>query len=131
MKESILKPTFIDDYIAITETLNKYNQGVAKADSSIMKPAFAKEATIFSSNAGALSGGAIAALFQNIDTNFTATPESRAVNAYIDITGTAASARVDTNDSSGGRCFTDYFHLLKIDGQWIILSKIFHSHPTA
>lgn len=126
-----MKPTFVDDYAAITETLNKYNQGVAKADSSIMKPAFAKEATMFSSEAGALSGGPIAALFEGIDTAFTATPDSRYAIAYIDITGTAASARVDTNDSSDGQCFTDYFHLLKIDGKWTILSKIFHSHPTA
>lgn len=125
------KPTFIDDYTAITETLNKYNQGVARADSSIMKPAFANEATMFSSKDGSLDGGAISGLFEGIDTAFKATPESRHVIAYIDITGTAASARIDTNDSSDGQCFTDYFHLLKIDGTWTILSKIFHSHPTA
>lgn len=125
------KPTFVDDYAAITETLNKYNQGVAKADSAIMKPAFAKEATIFSSKDGALDGGAIAGLFEGIDTAFKATPESRYAIAYIDITGTAASARVDTNDSSDGQCFTDYFHLLKINGTWTILGKIFHSHPIA
>ena len=125
------KPTFVDDYAAITETLNKYNQSVAKAYSAIMEPAFAKEATIFSAVDGALNGGPISGLFEGIDTAFKATPESGYAIAYIDITGTAASARVDTNDSSDGQCFTDYFHLLKIDGTWTILSKIFHSHPTA
>lgn len=130
MKENIMKSTFVDDYTAITETLNKYNQGVAKADSSIMKPAFAKEATMYSSNDGALAGGAISTLFEGIDAVFKPTPESRQVIAYIDITGTAASTRVDTIDSFEGQCFTDYFHLLKLDGIWTIVSKIFHSHPT-
>jgi len=65
-----------------------------------MKPAFAAEATIFSSNDGAPSGGAISGLFDCIDTAFKATPESRYAIAFIDITGTAAGARVDNNDSS-------------------------------
>ncbi|MGV8951266.1 MAG: nuclear transport factor 2 family protein [Cypionkella sp.] len=51
--------------------------------------------------------------------------------AYSDIAGTAASARVDINEPSDGQCFTDHFHLLKINGAWTILSKIFHAHPTA
>jgi hypothetical protein len=72
-----MKPTFVDDFTAITATLNKYNRGVAKADSSIMKPAFVKESTIFSTNADALSGGAILGLFEGSETAFKATPESR------------------------------------------------------
>ncbi|NEA60939.1 nuclear transport factor 2 family protein, partial [Streptomyces sp. SID13666] len=51
------KPTYVADHIAITEVLEKYNQGVAKADSAIMKPAFAEEATIFGVENGTLSGG--------------------------------------------------------------------------
>ena len=38
------KPTYIDDYAAITEVLNKYNEGGKQAKSEIMKPAFAEEA---------------------------------------------------------------------------------------
>ncbi|WP_235424659.1 nuclear transport factor 2 family protein [Chelonobacter oris] len=47
--------------------------------------------------------------------------------AYIDIGGTAASARVDTDDLNGFG-FADYFNLLKIEGKWTIVSKIFHTH---
>jgi hypothetical protein len=121
------KPTYVADHIAITEVLEKYNQGVAKADSSIMKPAFAEEATIFGVENGKLSGGAITALYQGIDRDFRPSPEGRAVIAYINVTGTAANARVDTNDVSG-LCFTDYFNLLKVDGTWIIVSKIYHTN---
>lgn len=34
----------------------------------------------------------------------------------VDIAGTAASARIDTNDISGF-CFTDFFNLLKVEGK--------------
>ncbi|MNV96708.1 putative lumazine-binding protein [compost metagenome] len=48
----------------------------------------------------------------------------------IDIVGTAASARVDT-DNVSGFCFTDFFNLLKVEGKWTIVSKIYHTHPSA
>jgi len=121
------KPTYIDDYAAITEVLNKYNEGGKQAKSEIMKPAFAEEATIFGIENGKLAGGPINGLYKTIDTAFRPSPEARAVIAYIDITGTAASARVDTNDVSGF-CFTDYFNLLKADGKWTVVSKIYNTN---
>lgn len=121
------KPTFVDDYALITTKLNKYNDGVAQASSAVMRPAFAKEATIFSVENGKLSGGPIEGLFTGIDTGFEASPNARVAIARVDIVGDAASARVDTNDASG-LCFSDFFHLLKVEGEWIIVSKIFHTH---
>ncbi|MGR9372429.1 nuclear transport factor 2 family protein [Rhizobium leguminosarum] len=121
------KPTYVDDHAAITEVLTKYIDGCKQANSAIMKPAFAEEATIFSVDKGKLSGGAIEALYTGIDTSFRPSPEARAVFAYIDISDTAASARIDTNDLSGF-CFTDYFNLLKVDGNWTVVSKIFNTN---
>ena len=121
------KPTFVDDYALITTTLNKYNDGVAQASSAVMKPAFAKQATMFSVADGKLSGGPIEGLFTGIDADFQPSPDTRVAIARVDIVGDAASARVDTNDASGF-CFSDFFHLLKVDGEWIIVSKIFHTH---
>ena len=48
----------------------------------------------------------------------------------VDIVGTAASARIDTDDISGFR-FTDIFSLLKINGRWSVVSKIYHTHAAA
>ena len=123
------KPTDIDDYALISAALNKYKDGVAQASSAIMRPAFAEVATMFGVENGKLSGGPISNLFDGIDTAFKASPEARAVIARVDIIGTAASARIDTNDASGF-CFTDFFHLLKVDGDWTIVSKIYHTHPS-
>ena len=122
------KPTYVQDYNAIVTVLNKYNDGCKQAQSSIMKPAFNEQATIFGVGAdGKLTGGAIQGLFDGIDSAFRTSPEAQNAIARIEIVGTAASARVDSNDVSGF-CFTDFFHLLKADGKWIIVSKIFHTH---
>lgn len=122
------KPTYVQEYTAITEVLNQYNEGGQQARSSIMKPAFSERATIFGVDAGGkLVGGAIQGLFDTIDSVFRPSPEAQGVIVYIDIVGTAASARIDTNDISGF-CFTDFFNLLKVEGKWTVASKIYHTH---
>ena len=122
------KPTYVPDYQAIVEVLNNYNEGCKQAKSSIMKPAFSEQATMFSVDGdGKLTGGPIQALFDGIDSAFRPSPEAQGAIVKVDIVGTAASARIDTNDVSGF-CFTDFFNLLKVDGKWTVVSKIFHTH---
>ena len=120
--------TYVQDYQAIVAVLNQYNAGGAQADSSVMRPAFSSEATIFGVDGeGKLTGGPIEGLFEIIDSAFRPSPQAQAAIARIDIVGTAASARVDTDDISGFR-FTDFFNLLKVQGEWTIVSKIYHTH---
>ncbi|MFJ2523878.1 nuclear transport factor 2 family protein [Pseudomonas capeferrum] len=122
-------PTYVQEYKAIVEVLNRYNEGGKQANSSIMKPAFSGQATIFGVDADAkLVGGPIQGLFDTIDTPpFRPSPEAVGVIVSIDIVGTAANARIDTNDISGF-CFTDFFNLLKVEGKWTVVSKIYHTH---
>lgn len=123
--------TYVQDYTAIVEVLNQYNEGGKQANSSIMKPAFNAQATIFGVDGdNALVGGPIQGLFDTIDTAFRPSPDARAAIARIDIVGAAASARIDTDGISGYR-FTDFFNLLKVDGRWTVVSKIYHTHPAA
>ncbi|WPB58167.1 nuclear transport factor 2 family protein [Xylophilus sp. GOD-11R] len=46
---------------------------------------------------------------------------------YIDIRGTAASASLTIDYLT--QQFIDFFNLLKIDGRWQIVSKIFYRIP--
>lgn len=46
----------------------------------------------------------------------------------IDREGTAASVRIELYNWTGHR-FTDFFTLVKIDGRWLIMSKVFYLHP--
>ncbi|MFZ6722395.1 nuclear transport factor 2 family protein [Undibacterium sp. Ji49W] len=122
------KPTYVQDYQAIVVVLNKYIDGCKQAKSSVMKPAFSEQATMFSVNGDSnLTGGPIQGLFDGIDSAFHPSPEAQSVVVKVDIVGTAASARIDSNDVSGFS-FSDFFHLLKVEGKWTIVSKIFHTH---
>jgi len=124
------KPTYVQEYKAIVDVLNQYNEGGKQAKSSMMRPAFSDQATIFGVDGdNRLTGGPIQGLFDTIDRAFRPSPEAQGVIVNIDIVGTAASARIDTNDISGF-CFTDFFNLLKVEGQWTVMSKIYHTHVT-
>ncbi|RWO54469.1 MAG: nuclear transport factor 2 family protein [Mesorhizobium sp.] len=120
-------PTYVQEYEAIVKVLNKYNEGGAKADSSIMRSAFSERATIFGIENSKLEGGPIEGLFKTIDTAFRQSPEAKAAIVRIDIVGTVANARVDTDNISGFR-FTDFFNLVKVDGQWTVVNKVYHTH---
>ena len=126
--KTVSKPTYVQEYQAITEVLNQYIEGCKQARSSIMKSAFSPHATMYSVDSdGKLAGGAIPILFDGIDKDFRPSPDAQAAIVRIEIVGTAASARIDANDMSG-ISFTDFLHLLKVEGKWTVVSKIFQTH---
>lgn len=47
--------------------------------------------------------------------------------ANIDLFRTVASVRLESDNWIGHR-FTDFFNLLKVDGQWKVMKKVFHWH---
>ncbi len=47
--------------------------------------------------------------------------------ASIDLIGTVANVRLELDNRTGYR-FTDMFTLLKVDGEWKIMNKVFHLH---
>ncbi len=47
--------------------------------------------------------------------------------ASIDLVDTVATVRLELNNLGGYR-YTDLFTLLKVDGEWKIMSKVFHLH---
>jgi hypothetical protein len=124
----VSKRTYVHEYQAVTEVLNQYIEGCKQAKSSLMKPVFNEQATMFSVDGdGKLAGGAIPILFKGIDEGFRPSPNAPAAIVRIEIVGTAASARIDANDVSDV-CFTDFLHLLKVEGKWTVVSKIFQAH---
>ena len=120
-------PTYVQECDAIVEVLSKYLEGNAKGSGAAMKPAFHEKATIFGLNGQEVFGPEIQKLYDLVDT-LPQSPNAQTAIARIDIVGTAASARVDS-DGVAGDSFTDFFNLLKIDGKWIIVSKIYYVYP--
>jgi hypothetical protein len=112
---------------AIARTIQTYVDGGRSGKGDDMKPAFHDGATIYGYIGPDLFGGPIQSLFDWVDANDPAT-ELKSNITTIDIQGTIATARVELDNWTGHK-FTDMFTLLKTDGEWKIISKVFYLHP--
>jgi hypothetical protein len=119
-------PTTVTDYDAIADAVQRYVDGGRSGRGADMKPAFHPDATIFGYIGPDLFAGPIQKLFDWNDQNGPATGLEARI-AGIDVTGTIATVRLELDNWTGHR-FTDMFTLLKVDGEWKIISKVFYLH---
>ncbi len=115
------------EHDAIAKVVQHYIDGAKSGKGEDMKPAFHKDATIFGYAGADLFAGPIQQLFDWNDGNGPAT-ELKARIAGIDHVGTVATVRLELDNWTGSR-YTDLFTLLKVDGEWKIMNKVFHLHP--
>jgi len=113
---------------AVRKTLEAYLQGHATGDGAHMRRAFLPTAHI----EGIRDGKFLSRTADEYIAGFTAQPPAdesqrrRRIDS-IDVTGNAAMARVTLDYPSG--TFTDYFVLLKVDGEWKIANKVWTRQP--
>ncbi|MDP1596338.1 MAG: nuclear transport factor 2 family protein [Methylotenera sp.] len=121
-----MSATNMNDYDAISRLIQHYIDGAKSGKGSDMKPAFHDDATIFGYVGTDLFAGPIQGLYDWNDANGPAKDiEARIVS--IDIVGSIASVRLESSNWTGHR-FTDFFNVLKVDGQWKVMNKVFHLH---
>ena len=119
-------PTNVNEYDAIAKVVQHYVHGAVSGKGDDMKPAFHGDATIFGYVGDDLFAGPIQQLFDWNDGNGPATGLQARI-ASVDLADTVATARLELDDWTGHR-FTDLFTLLKVDGAWKIMNKVFHLH---
>lgn len=119
-------PTNLSEYEAIAHAVQQYVNGGRSGRGEEMKQAFHADATIFGYIGPDLFAGPIQQLFDWNDQNGPAA-ELQYWIASIDLAGTIATVRLELDNWTGHR-FTDMFTLLKVDGQWKIMNKVFHLH---
>jgi len=115
------------DREAIEKTIQTYLNGGISGKGDAMKPAFHEGATIYGYIGPDLFGGPIQGLFDWNDGNGPAA-DLKSNIASIDIEGTVATVRLELDNWTGHK-FTDMFTLLKTEGEWKIISKVFYLHP--
>ncbi|MEX2515824.1 MAG: nuclear transport factor 2 family protein [Gammaproteobacteria bacterium] len=118
--------TPISDYTAIQACIQHYIDGAKSARGDDMKPAFHKDATIFGYVGADLFAGPIQNLFDWNDNN-EPSPDLEARIVKIEVVGTIATLRLELDNWLSYR-FTDMFTLLKTDGRWQVMNKVFHLH---
>lgn len=116
----------IKEYDAIKKTLRLYIEGGREGKSAVMKPAFHPKAVMYGGAGESLGGGPIKALFDYIDGHPPATGLSAEITK-IEVQNQIAFARVESDNWNGAR-FSDMFLLVKENGAWKILTKVFHQY---
>ena len=111
---------------AIAKVVQHYIDGAKSGRGDDMKLAFHEDATIFGYAGTDLFAGPIQQLFAWNDNNGPATGLQARI-ASIDVIGTVATMRLELDNWTGHR-YTDLFTLLKVDGKWKIMNKVFHLH---
>ncbi len=119
-------PTAVQEHDAIVKVIQYYIDGAKSGNGADMKPAFHEDATIFGYVGPDLFAGPIQKLYDWNDQNGAATDIQSRI-ASVDVTGTIAAVRLEIDNWTGHQ-FTDTFTLLKVDGQWKIMNKVFHLH---
>ncbi len=118
--------TNVNDQDLITQVIQHYLDGARSGKGDDMRPAFHNDATVFGYVGPELFAGPIENLFAWNDDNGPATELVDRI-ANIDVVGTVATVRLELENWTGIR-FTDLFTLLKVDGDWKIMNKVFHAH---
>lgn len=116
----------VSDYEEVLATVEKYTESCKVGKSEIMRPAFTSNALMYGYLNGEYYSGSIEALYGAVDA-FGAAPEAKTRIDVLSIEGTAATVRVTLEDWHG-LSFTDFHNLIKEDGQWKIVAKVFHQY---
>ncbi|AZZ76771.1 nuclear transport factor 2 family protein [Pseudomonas neuropathica] len=113
------------EYNAVIATANQYVEGLRIGSAQGVAQAFHKEAVMYGFTNGELLGGPIKNLFDFVETNGAA-PEISTRLDVLAITPTTAVVRVDMETDAIGADYNDYLTLIKIDGVWKVIAKVYH-----
>ncbi len=116
----------VTEYDVIADVVQHYIDGAKSGKGDDMKPAFHEDATVFGYAGADLLAGPIQRIFDWVDGNGPAT-ELQARITSIDVVDSVATVRLELDNWIGSR-YTDMFTLLKVDGEWKIMNKVFHLH---
>lgn len=106
--------------------IEQYFKGHATGQAAEMRLAFLPSAHIEGIRSGRFSSQPAETYVANFRGNPAADEAKRTRRIdVIDVTGTAAMAKATL--VHGATTFTDYFVLLKVDGQWKIANKVYHA----
>jgi len=120
-----IKPVPTSEYNAVIATANQYVEGLRVGSAEGVAQAFHKDAVMYGFTNGELLGGPIKNLFDFVQKNGSA-PEITTRLDILAITPTTAVVRVDMEKDAIGADYNDYLTLIKIDGTWKVIAKVYH-----
>jgi hypothetical protein len=123
-------PLFASDEDDVRAVAQKYFQAHATGDAAPLREAFHPDWRMMSVRDGALATRTLEQYTSGFTGKAPADEAQRKRSIeQVDITGNAAMVKIRLDYPAA--TLTDYMLLLKIDGKWQVVSKIFHSAPKA
>jgi Putative lumazine-binding len=111
----------------IRAVARSYVEGMISADESALRAAFHPSASIIGNYQGAVEWLPVDGFIAEVLAVGASAPAEDAWEfVSLDITGDAAVAK--TRCAYAGAQFTDYLSLLKIEGRWKIVAKLYRLH---
>ena len=117
----------VGDYEAIMGTMKTYVEAFRTGDIELLRSVFHTDAIMHGYWDDFLVQGPITNLFASVE-RAGAAPNLTAQTSILDKTTTIATVRNEIEANATGDTFTEYHALLKADGQWKIVSKLFHKY---
>lgn len=114
---------------AIRDTIGLYVEGAKTGNTDLLRKAFHPRAMMYGTSANSVTIVEIEGLFSFVAA---ANPPSKTGEPQqcfiisIRYSGNTASVEM-VEESSYGSDYTNYFQLLKIEGQWLIVSKAYNA----
>jgi hypothetical protein len=116
----------VEDVEAVRKLISKYIEG-SRGDAELLRSIFHPQAVMngyFQGRLGLGSPEPFISLVENLDKS-DAKSEYKAEIESIDVVGEVATAKLLEHDFMGSG-FVDFFQLIRIDGEWKIISKTYH-----
>ena len=124
-------PASISDDTLVRETIAKYLHGLKFNDVESLKQAFLPDAKLFFvKKYGSLGQITQAEWYEGFKASAGKEEQGDLSIASVDVTGNAESVKVEEDYPKSH--YTDYVSLLKLNGEWKIVNKIFYAtskHP--
>lgn len=120
--------TIINEYAAVTQALGTYYDGLYHGDTAMLRQVFHPDARYVTASNGELLHLNMPSYLSKVEAR-----ESPAnigepygyIFESIEFAG-ALTASVRMRSSMLGKHFIDFLSLIKVDGEWRIISKVFH-----
>ena len=122
-----IKTVSTNDYEDVVATVSKYIDGLHAGSVTNISQAFHNDAVMYGFTNDKLLGGPIKNLYDFVEKNGTA-PDIKTHIDVLAITPTTAVVRVDMEKDAIGADYTDFHTLIKLDGTWLIIAKVYHMY---
>lgn len=115
----------VQDYEDVLAAMQGYVNGLKTGNVAELKKTFHKNAVMYGHLGDDLSEGTIDNLYTYVE-KFGAAPNIKTNLTVLHKTPTTATVRIEMEHDAADEDFTDYHSLIKINGEWKVVAKLFH-----